>query len=307
MEELRLVFFYMNYTIETVSNGDDVGVWRDAIPKEASHHLFLMDGLLALSALHFATTQIYAHTRYVGIASHYQGSALRKYTNALHSVTEDNGNALFAYAIITMILALAFTTIHEGTTCTTSTEDMITFSRLLHGIGTVNRVSRAHIRKGPFLALYDFERAEDARSELQPDVANALTELVQRAEKIAQQQYPSRRQVYLSSIEQLDRVFRRPRTSQDLRHIIAWPAVVESNLLQYLDDGDAMAQLIFLHYGVLLLRVHDRWWGRNLGLRLIEDLAASLCALGPDWDSSVKWARACAASVVASVASTIHV
>lgn len=304
MEEFQLLLYYMNHTVETMSNGSDVDVWRKAVPEQAVHHEFLMDGLLALSALHFASNHLDVRWRYVEFASRYQASALRKYTKALQGVTESNGHALFAYAIITMILALAFTTMHKDTT-SNPIDDLVSFFRLLQGVGTVNRVSGAHLKEGPFQALWDLEPA-DKKVELQPDIATALKKLEQRAKTFPEQDYPDRRQVYLSSIKRLDHVFRCLETSKNLRHIMAWPAQVESDLLAYLRDGDPMARLIFLHYGVLLLRAHDRWWARDFGSRLTKDLAASLCALGPEWALSTEWARACVASL-ANGTSAVHV
>jgi hypothetical protein len=86
-----------------------------------------MDGLLTLAALHFASNHPAARWRYVEYASRYQASALRKYTVALQIVTESNSHALFAYATITMILAVAFAIVHKKGTSSTSTDDMISF------------------------------------------------------------------------------------------------------------------------------------------------------------------------------------
>lgn len=158
MEEFQLLVYYMNHTVETMSNGSDVDVWRKAVPEQAAHHEFLMDGLLALSALHFAFNHLDVRWRYVEFASRYQASALRKYTKALQGVTESNGHALFAYAIITMIPALAFTTIHKDMT-SNPIDDSISFFRLLQGVGTVDRMSGVHLKEGPFQALWDLDRS----------------------------------------------------------------------------------------------------------------------------------------------------
>ena len=53
--------------------------------------------------------------------------------------------------------------------------------------------------------------------------------------------------------------------------------------------GDVMTQLIFMHYGVLLLHTRHRWWGRRTGACLIQHLAISVRAAGPDWVVGTKW------------------
>jgi hypothetical protein len=80
---------------------------------------------------------------------------------------------------------------------------------------------------------------------------------------------------------------------------MAWLSGVQSNLLEYhLLDDDPVARLIFLHYGVLLLHAHDRWWAKGFGVRLVKDLATSLRMLSSDWAVPTEWAEACATSLV---------
>lgn len=67
---------------------------------------------------------------------------------------------------------------------------------------------------------------------------------------------------------------------------------VEGNLLQYLVDGGPMARSNFFHYGLLLLYAHVLWRARGFGKCLVKDVAASLCALNPDWAASTEWAEA---------------
>jgi hypothetical protein len=287
----------MNTTAETISNGSDVEVWRKAIPEEASRHEFLMDGLLAISSLNFASEHPEVRWRYIEFAGRYQESGLRKYTQALQQVTEDNSHSLFAYAIVTMILALAFTTMHEESTRPSSVDDMTSFFRLLQGVGAINLASRTCLKEGPFQAMWNLNPMEGEIVDLRPDAANALGQLQQRAEKLAALESPEKSRIYLTSIERLDHVFRHVETSQNLRHIMAWPAMVSKELLEYLRSGDPMAQLIFLHYGVLLLRAHDRWWGRGFGLRFIVELATSLSSIDTDWASATEWPKSCATSM----------
>lgn len=295
MEELQLLVHYMNATAKTLSIKSDLEVWTKVVPEEASQHDFLMDGLLALSALHFASSDPTGRWRHVEYASHYQASALRKYTLALQSVTERNSHAIFAHSIVTMILALAFTTTHTNAMTVTPVDELTSFFGLLRGVGFVNNVSRTHLREGPFQALWTSDFPQEGKLQLWPDVANAMEELMRQTERVITAENSDRQQVYLSSIERLDCIFKRLRTSHILRDIIAWPALVDRELLDYLRDRDPIAHLIFLYYGVLLLRAHGRWWGRGFGSRLIEHIATSLCVMSGDFSMSVEWARKCAA------------
>ena len=71
------------------------------------------------------------------------------------------------------------------------------------------------------------------------------------------------------------------------------------DFLAKLKDGEPMALLILLHWGVLLETLSELWWAKNAGKRLVEDVAvllekvaySSSSGCGPKWADAVGWAR----------------
>ncbi|KAH7112502.1 hypothetical protein B0J11DRAFT_498101 [Dendryphion nanum] len=240
LQELQLMVYYTTTTYETMANSlEDIEIWRKVVPKEAVQHDFLMDELLALSSLHFASQNPGSRWQFAEIAIQYQTSALRKYASALEHVTKDNCDALFICSILITILALAF-----------------------------------------------------------PNVALMIVRLRERTDSIAESVDPERRQAYLSGIEALKTAFGLMKASTHLGPVIAWPAMVNEKLLKLFKQSDPIAQFIFIHYGVLLLYTRDRWWGRDIGVSLIESLACSLYATDPEWATWTEWARETAALAI---------
>lgn len=272
-----------------MAQGSDIDVWRKAVPEEAVRYEFLMDGLLALSSLHLAFEKPELRQRYTKIAIQYQNSGLRRYTTALEHITIDNSHALFAYAIIITILALAFPGVCQGPAHPSHTESIASMCELLQGVGLINRVSGCSFRDGKFGKWFQSFPLE-SKPPPTSDAASALTKLRERAANVAKYVEPDRHQIYLSGIESLEVIFGLIGELEFLGYILVWPAMISEQLLGFFRRGDPMAQLIFLHYGVLLLQLHDRWWGRNFGIRLIEDLTVSLCAIDREWASWTEWA-----------------
>jgi hypothetical protein len=243
-----------------------------------------MDGILALSALHFAHENVDSRWEYTELAIHYQNSALRRYQSTLKSITDSNRGAMFAFSILLNILALAFPNVDPKPALSSYTASVITLMELLRGIGLVLRPDDS-IRHGKFEALFRPFLREQPPPVPSDEITNALSALRNRADNIKDPDDEARHKAYLSGIESLEISFGFMRTSNHLSHVIAWPTMVAKELLQLYKQGDPMARLIFIHYGVLLLHTRDRWWGINTGACLVENLARDMCVKNPEWDS----------------------
>lgn len=287
---------YMASTCETMAHGPgDIDIWRKLVPEEAGKIEFLMDGLLALSSLHFASQNSSARWQYTEIAIQYQISGLRKYTIALEGITDDNINALFTFSIIITILALAFPNVCPGLAHSSHTESIMSMCELLQGVRFINQAARFSFQSGKLRGLFRPPSEQIGQCAPGGEAANALLKLRERADSIAESADPEKYQAYLSGIESLKETFACMEASRHLGPVIAWPAMVNEKLLRLFKQGDSMAQFVFMNYGVSLLHTRDRWWGRDVGVRLIENLATSLHTADPEWATWTEWAKKTAA------------
>jgi len=73
---------------------------------------------------------------------------------------------------------------------------------------------------------------------------------------------------------------------------IAFPIHVSDGFLSLLQEDDWMARILFLHYGVGLHLLSDRWYVGDWGRRLVASIIGSLeSEIPPKWVNVVMWAR----------------
>ena len=83
-------------------------LWWDYIPKQALTHVFLMHGLLALSALHLAFEQPNRSAHYLQLCDKHQSIALNKFRAILSSeIDPEVADALFALASTISVSSMA--------------------------------------------------------------------------------------------------------------------------------------------------------------------------------------------------------
>ena len=256
-----------------------------------------MDGLLALSSLHFAFENPDSRWVYTELAVQYQNSGLQRFHRALDEITENNCNALFAFSIITTILTFAFPGVPSDNPVSTHSESLVSIYELLLGVGVIANTYEEAIKNGKFQSFFRNMYRTTSEVDSDKDVKDAMLRLRERADSIAKYMEPDRSQIYIAGIASLELAFERVAADLNLGIVVAWPIRTSKQLLAFFKQRDPMAQLIFIHYGVLLLHAHDRWWGRNFGIRLIESLTESVCAIDEEWACWTEWATRKAAIV----------
>ncbi|TGO67853.1 hypothetical protein BOTNAR_0034g00120 [Botryotinia narcissicola] len=74
--------------------------------------------------------------------------------------------------------------------------------------------------------------------------------------------------------------------------IIAWPLAASDLLVTLLMNGDDIAMLIFMHYGVALYLCTLHSFSKGAGKHLVEKLSRALEVKRPEWIEVLLWARA---------------
>jgi hypothetical protein len=286
----------MNKTSRTLAHdAEELLIWTEAIPEEAARYDFIMDGLLAMASLHFASYHPNLCRQYIEFAIRYQNSGLRKYNDALGNINEENCTALFAFSILLNQMAIALPNANPDSTPSAHTESMMTMLELVRGVGLIHSKAVPILRNGK---LASFFRHLPMDLEPNDETKISLEKLCRQADSLLSSASidEERHAVYLSGVRSLEVVFGCTTLSSHLGPIIGWPVSVwpdkhQDELMRLIRHGDVMAQLILMHYGVLLLHIRHRWWGKRTGISLIEDLAISVHAAGPSWAELTKWPR----------------
>lgn len=263
---------------------------------------FVLDAVLAVAALHKAFLEPEHSRKYMSACLYYQNQCLCVYQEQLGDINEDNCHAMFAVSALVHVLNTAISRGGPNLPPTPPIDTLLSQIRLGRGIRAVlessyHTVKSAHY--GNLLNTPGESTPSDAVNT--PEVAYAIEEL-KRCIAEAEIPEPTTRDVYITSVESLDDVFKIVETGKDLGAITMWAVLLSQKVAELLEERDPLMMLICIHYGVLCLHIHERWWAHNFGCRLIWDLSEKLHALNASWLPLTSWARSKATSVRAASA-----
>lgn len=261
---------------------------------------FVLEAVLAVAALHKAYMEPQHSKKYMSACLYYQNQCLYAYNKELANINEDNCHAIFAVSALVHVLNIAISRGGPTLLPTPPIETLLLQFQLTRGIMVVLSTAWQTVSSAHYKGLFRMPGANTPTDAVNtPEVAYAMDELKRWAVE-AKATDKDVHNVYLNAVESLEDHFRHVEQGGDLNAIIAWPVHLDDKAEQLLAERDPLMMLICVHYGVLCLHVHDRWWAHNFGCRLIWDLSESLHALDASWLPLTSWARSKAASVRAA-------
>lgn len=284
-------------TLANLDSPGEVHLWRDIIPREGMKHEFLMDGLLAFSAFHLAYLEPSSSSTYLTLGTEYQGRSLLGFKAALDYVDDDNAAALFASSIFICILTFSAISLSLEGAYSSPAQSLQSICELLRGTAAINGDSDRIVRSGMFDSVLEPGSGGPKSSHNivhEDGIEEALAKVGERIDHMAKYVSPAQRRTYISGLESLRDAFQDVLTHRNVSTVIAWPVCVDSKLMELFQQNDPMAQLLWTHYGVLLLYIDNQWWGKGFGVRIIRSLSNALGALDDEWSVYTTWALACA-------------
>ena len=283
-QDLKLMHHYARSTYLTLTDDPSVEhIWQDNVPREAFHHIFLMHGLLALSALHLSLTTTNDNQDNHDLAIRHYTAALNLYTTALNDVTEENCHALFAFSSLAAIIAFAMSQASSHTECTLM-QDTLEIFRMLRGINAVVQVASDWIRQGPLGGLLRPTRVRNI-SPLDEDVERALKTLDVKCRAATESE--TDREMYISAIEELRESFNKAAANpMDRAPAVSWPILIPRAYIDALSNNQPTALVILSYYAVLLHELRVCWWAGDRGIKIIEAVSGSL---EESWSEVLRW------------------
>ena len=256
--------------------------WRTNILQIARDHLFVMNGLLAISALHLAWLHPEHRSESKSFAYLHQQQGLVLYRSAMDHAGEKNCHALFAFSSILAVLEFAAPPSPDGLLFLMSQDDgeLPAWLHLVRG-GCALLFTIWHvILKGPMQQLIGSGQGPT-------DIANGpddhhLTVLLplfsQNSTVLAAG--PAELEIYLESLNVLRWVFTLPYVNESsftYRYVIQlWPAKVPQNFIVLLNERRPGALILLAFYCVLLERVQDCWYLEGRATQLLSHVRANL-------------------------------
>ncbi|KAF5869140.1 putative c6 zinc finger domain protein [Botrytis fragariae] len=248
LENLDLIIHWFTKTVYTVNppnNVDAIQKSQTFILREAVEHHFLLHGLLALSALHYAESHPNPQ-KYIEIATAHHTRGLTLYHSILSNMNNGNDVASIAFSSITAIFAFGLARPDAKKEASVGLiDDMVQAISLSKGWQTIMHVTRGLEPPSP----------QKYQITLSPDAEAAFDRLY----ALSQGQNAT---LYTTAITSLKFIFKKTEDGQnDNPHLSCeWGGSLQEEFLKLLRAKDTVALVIVAFSCVMFEKVPQVWW-----------------------------------------------
>ncbi|KAL8794631.1 MAG: hypothetical protein Q9195_002827 [Heterodermia aff. obscurata] len=280
----------------------DYPIWQVSLPVKGLKHEFLLNGFLSMAALEIALTrELSGDSKYGNTALEYYDSASSTFREEITDITPEKQEIVLAFSLIAMVLGLALPQLLKARgEQPRMVEHMLVHSEMLKGVRLISSQHGGQIRKAPILrsqkAFEDVPKGPiDPGTEAAIARLNALND--QRHDLSTEPSTAptaAEHAICQKAIRYLEESFARCQDPIHKGHALAWLRLAGEDFVEALKDGNSVALIALMHWGVLVERCSEGfWWAQSVGKNLVDEIADLLAA---DEDltlaSSISWARA---------------
>ncbi|GAM88481.1 hypothetical protein ANO11243_065140 [Dothideomycetidae sp. 11243] len=301
--ELELLHRWTSDTYKTFSLavGDD-DVWQRGVPQDALKHEFLLNAIFGITALHVASTTMVTRAKTYHVASlEYQNLAITTFQAASPSLTPANHQAIFAFSILNLALAIALP-YHAPRDENRSTivENLVTMFKMLQGAASIYESSRMWMSIGPFRDLLGPpSRPFDAET-LDPSVREAFARLraanndgyvamCSQGSEASSFDAVVFHETNAKAITSLERAFC---FFGEIGPLVSmrWLAGLDFSFVEAISRLEPVAVLVTMHWAILLDKYSgEKWWAKASGKLLVTELSMGLMQSRPEWRPAAAW------------------
>lgn len=258
-------------------------VWQEHIPNEAAKHGFLMHGVLALAALHIASTRPLQAAKYASLCDKHQASALASYRQILSHITDDVADALFALATILSISSLARATLRasqmEGRQYV-SVDSICELMYLTRGVREVKEATGDLVQKGPFsVVLFGHQVSADVQVTMSPKILGVFRELERMVHEqcleIDQRKHCSEAVSHLHSVYET-MLAKYLLGDLEMGHIWRWTAMLSYDFIKMVQAEYPPALIITAHFTVASMMLKEMWYVSTWGDLALDGIRVAL-------------------------------
>ncbi|CAG8060226.1 unnamed protein product [Penicillium olsonii] len=284
---LHLELFHHFITDLLTFFGFDKFPWGDSameMTKCALTAPYLMNQILALSALHLSITRTDDQQSYHRHAAQLQTHALSEFNRAKLDLNPQTCLPMFLFSSILALHVLCDNLLFRPSDFETFLENFIQSLKMHRGVRAVTNQSWHILLQSPLKSFLD-EEGKTLDAGVTGDECTELLSLV----NITQNDQEIR-SIYQTTIEHLQKAFNGSRsTSAELRAvgpIISWPVIIPPGYIDLLSERRPEALAILSYFGALLHLHKEMWTFGDSGIYLISSI--NNC-LGPSWRNWLRW------------------
>jgi len=266
-------FTYKSVSVPTVNED----TWQIFVPRQALQYDFLMHAILGLAALHLSVERSSNQEEYRRLSLYHQNRGFADFSEALSNINEANCHSIFAFSVIAMIFAIASP---QDLTISNNSKDLdrvLLLCDLLQGIGTVAVAGWQWIKEGPFGMFLDIDQSISL-GDLGVEDEDMINRLHKFNDKFLALIDPTAHITIASAINLLEKCSR----GGDMM-ALAWLALCRKHFMSLLGQRQRLAQLVFLHWTLLLNRMKRVWWVKETTKMWFDETSSELVGLGPEW------------------------
>ncbi|WPA97644.1 uncharacterized protein RHO25_002254 [Cercospora beticola] len=278
--ELRLMHHWSRSTCDSFSREISNPV-KDHIIEIALQHEYLLEAVFALTAAQIASSPERSDIvhEYTDVARDYQHRAVGGLRRAIDTLSPATCDAIFISSTILLICTIVSPFLgddhHQSFQATM--DAMLELSSFLHGLTSVLAVSRDWIIQGPMASTLDADcpiASKPFQLPFMEDLRHANTE-----------KDGETRAVLAHAMDMLET------SVQGIRFIIPWVIRIRPKFFQLLREGDDLALVIFMQWGVLLDRMRGMWWAEFSARGLVEQVSKLILVHNDKWAYVADWSR----------------
>lgn len=296
--DLSLMHHWTISTADTISNHSNIQqLWRINIPHLATHHPFLMHGLLAISALHLRSTteDPVKSAHFLSTAAHHHEHAVRGIAACLSRINQENCDALVVSSCLVVIYSFVSSRVDGAAVRPGLNPNSIAaWVPLIRGVHSILKQSWNWVNNGPLFPLIRQYELSSTDEGLDPETENVLSDLYRLC---TDRSLPGSEELsdtaistaYFSAIAELRKSFATIKEWESvIGSIFVWPITATDKFVELLVERRPRALVIFMHYCALFTLVEEFWWSK--GSALFELQRCEMC-LGGEWSRWIEWPR----------------
>lgn len=297
--EESLLQHYRNFTSKTIATDVETEVmWGDALIHMAYHYDFLMNALLALTALHLAQSDevgMAADQRnYLLAANKFQDIAMAPFRAAVADANKSNCHAILAFTHLLVLYCFATEHHDENLLLVVEQRNDITplwlhFLRtgcaMLCSVWEVLEIGPVGALAAAWEKQFDLPKAIDALILKNLDDLLEVVPPPWSADAWSDDECIEYRDAasYMAVAISCSKTMGQPWTAWDVLRI--WPIRLRDQFMAMLAASHPGALILLAHYSVLLKNIEDQWYFKGRATKMIQEIATRL---EPKWHKFIE-------------------
>ncbi|KAJ5752569.1 hypothetical protein N7520_009486 [Penicillium odoratum] len=270
----------------------------------ATSYPYLLDSILALTALHLASVETDNRQSWLEAAMRYQSQTCAGLGKVLPEITQQQYEPAFAASVFIMLSVQGFPVISNDS------QTVDAFSRVLE-VRTLLSGSAVFFTKLTELGIQgelngwlcipnteeNFEHPSPSSEEQSEDreqlfdLHKKLMESLNQLGSIIETTTSPHGAIYKVTWQFLHRAIGPWPLIGDYGGIIAFPLFITDEFIALVQDGDWVARILFLYYATAMRLMCHRWYVRDWGRRLVLATLRPLEEIPMMWKDTISWMR----------------